>query len=112
MIDGVNALSMFARTRDLGTLSVGPEAGPSATPPAAAANVGAPSFAETLGNMANDMVGTLKTAEQTSYAGIKGTADTREVVDAVMAAEQTLQTALAVRDKIVNAYLELSHMAI
>ena len=36
----------------------------------------------------------------------------REVVDAVMSAEQTLQAAVAIRDKIVSAYLEISRMAI
>ena len=43
---------------------------------------------------------------------LKGKADTREVVDAVMSAEQALQTAVAIRDKIVSAYLEISRMAI
>ena len=47
-----------------------------------------------------------------SLAALKGEADTREVVDAVMSAEQTLQTAIAIRDKIVTAYLEVSRMAI
>jgi flagellar hook-basal body complex protein FliE len=34
------------------------------------------------------------------------------VVEAVMTAEQTLQGAIAVRDKVVAAYLELSRMQI
>jgi flagellar hook-basal body complex protein FliE len=33
-------------------------------------------------------------------------------VEAVMSAEKSLQTALAVRDKVVNAYQEISRMAI
>ena len=41
-----------------------------------------------------------------------GKANTREVVDAVMQAEQSLQTAIAFRDKIVNAYLEITKMQI
>jgi flagellar hook-basal body complex protein FliE len=36
----------------------------------------------------------------------------RSVVDAVMSAEQSLQAAVAIRDKIVTAYLEISRMAI
>ena len=44
--------------------------------------------------------------------GINGQANTQEVVDAVMSAERTLQTAVAVRDKIVTAYLEISRMPI
>jgi flagellar hook-basal body complex protein FliE len=41
-----------------------------------------------------------------------GNADTRQVVDAVMQAEQALQASIAVRDKIVTAYLEISRMSI
>ena len=47
-----------------------------------------------------------------SIEALQGKADTREVVDAVMSAEQSLQTAVAIRDKIVTAYLEVSRMAI
>jgi len=45
-----------------------------------------------------------------SFAGIKGTATTREVVDAVMQAQQTLQTAIAIRDKVVSAFLDVTRM--
>ena len=51
-------------------------------------------------------------AEQVSVAALQGQADVREVVDAVMSAEQALQAAIAIRDKIVAAYLEISRMAI
>jgi flagellar hook-basal body complex protein FliE len=54
----------------------------------------------------------LRQAEQLSLAGLQGKADTREVVDAVMSAEQALQAAVAIRDKIVTAYLEVSRMGI
>ncbi len=45
-------------------------------------------------------------------AGIQGTATVQQVVEAVMSAEQTLQGAVAIRDKVVAAYLELSRMQI
>ena len=51
-------------------------------------------------------------AEQVSVKALQGDADAREVVDAVMSAEQSLQAAVAIRDKIVSAYLEISRMAI
>ena len=70
------------------------------------------SFGQVLANIASDAVGTLKTAEATSISGIQGKASVQQVVEAVMSAEQTLQTALAVRDKVVAAYQELSRMAI
>ena len=43
---------------------------------------------------------------------MKGDVDTRQVVDAVMGAQQALQTTIAIRDKIVSAYLEVSRMSI
>ena len=79
-----------------------------------ASGLGGPqnSFAATLGDLASRTVGNLENAERVSALGLQGKADTRDVVDAVMAAEQSLQTAVAIRDKIVTAYLEVSRMAI
>ncbi len=60
-----------------------------------------------------DNVGqTLRHAESTSVNGVYGLASTQEVVTRVMAAEQTLQAAIAVRDKVVSAYQEISRMSI
>ncbi|WP_395450328.1 flagellar hook-basal body complex protein FliE [Aminobacter sp. UC22_36] len=87
--------------------SIVPEAG------AAAAGGGvASSFAAALADAAAQTQATLRQAEQLSLAGLQGKADTREVVDAVMSAEQALQAAVAIRDKIVTAYLEVSRMGI
>ena len=62
--------------------------------------------------MAADTTKTLRAGEATALAGIKGQASTNEVVQAVMASEQTLQSAIAIRDKVVAAFLELSRMSI
>ncbi len=70
------------------------------------------SFSEALATAAANTVGTLDKAEALSLQALQGKADTREVVDAVMSAEQTLQAAIAIRDKIVTAYLEISRMPI
>lgn len=70
------------------------------------------SFASVMADLANRTVGTLEQAEQLSVQGIQGQADTREVVDAVMSAEQALTATVAIRDKIVSAYMEISRMAI
>ena len=67
---------------------------------------------EALGQAASKTVGTLERAEQMSIQALKGDADTRQVVDAVMDAQQALQPSIAIRDKIVTAYLEISRMAI
>jgi flagellar hook-basal body complex protein FliE len=79
--------------------------------PLAGGNVAA-SFTDALAQAANRTVGTLGNAEQVSIQALKGDADTRQVADAVMDAQQALQTAVAIRDKIVAAYLEISRMAI
>ncbi|MEP9389693.1 flagellar hook-basal body complex protein FliE [Mesorhizobium sp. KR9-304] len=70
------------------------------------------SFASVLSDLATRTVGTLERAEELAVQGIQGQADTREVVDAVMSAEQALTAAVAIRDKIVSAYMEISRMAI
>jgi flagellar hook-basal body complex protein FliE len=69
-------------------------------------------FAALLGQVAADAAGTVRNAEALSIAGIRGQASVQQVVEAVMSAEQTLQGALAIRDKAVAAYLELSRMSI
>jgi flagellar hook-basal body complex protein FliE len=77
-----------------------------------AAGNAASSFAEAVSQAAANSVATLEQAEQISLRALKGDADTRQVVDAVMDAQQTLQAAVAIRDKIVSAYLEVSRMSI
>ncbi|EAU40842.1 flagellar hook-basal body protein FliE [Fulvimarina pelagi HTCC2506] len=69
-------------------------------------------FSEVLSRVMVDAADTVKTAEATSIQGVNGKASTQAVVEAVMSAERTLQTAVAVRDKAVAAYMELSRMQI
>jgi len=45
-------------------------------------------------------------------AGIEGKASVQQVVDSVMSAERTLQTGIAIRDKAVAAYQQISQMQI
>lgn len=92
------------------TPSIGTEAA-SASPVQQASSAGT-SFADALSQAASRTVGKLENAETLSMEALKGNADTRQVVDAVMSAQQTLQAAVAIRDKIVSAYLEVSRMSI
>lgn len=69
-------------------------------------------FASTLSNMALDMASSLERAEASAIAGVNGKMPVQKVVENVMHAEQSLQTVIAVRDKVVAAYLELSRMQI
>jgi flagellar hook-basal body complex protein FliE len=79
----------------------------------AAAPAGGAAFLEALGNAARNVVDTLEKSETVSFEALKGgDIQTRDVVDAVMNAEQSLQAAISIRDKIVSAYLEVSRMQI
>jgi flagellar hook-basal body complex protein FliE len=69
-------------------------------------------FGTMLMQLTSQAADVVRQAEATSVAGIQGRASVQQVVEAVMAAEQTLQGAVAIRDKVVAAYLELSRMQI
>jgi len=69
-------------------------------------------FSAAMSEVIQDATRSLRGAETTSIQGIHGQGSTQAVVDAVMGAERTLQTAVALRDKAVSAYLELSRMSI
>ncbi|TCL75610.1 flagellar hook-basal body complex protein FliE [Rhizobium sp. BK251] len=113
MISNVQNVSSLSMTRGLGKVATETvDTALQANPGAAVALSQGASFASVMSNMATDMVNNLKGAESASFAGIKGTASTREVVDAVMQAEQSLQTAISLRDKIVSAYLDVTKMQI
>lgn len=69
-------------------------------------------FASMLGKLAGETADTLRQGEAAALSGMTGNLPLQAVVDRVMAAERTLQTAVAVRDKVVSAYLEVSRMQI
>ncbi|MFD1744827.1 flagellar hook-basal body complex protein FliE [Rhizobium helianthi] len=114
MIDKVQNVSSLSLTRDLGEISSTSSSSSLgfAAPSAAAGTGSAMSFSQVLGGMAAEAAHNIKAAESLSIAGIQGKANTRQVVDAVMEAQQSLQTAIAFRDKIVSAYLEITKMQI
>ena len=70
------------------------------------------SFADMLGQVTRDNVATLRTGEGTSVTGVAGKTDMVDVVTAVNAAEITLQTVVAVRDRVVQAYQDIMRMPI
>ncbi|MGV3550682.1 flagellar hook-basal body complex protein FliE [Rhizobium sp.] len=106
IVDSVSSLSsaIAAATRDAKETSATPliqEAAPSGV-----------SFADFMNSVGTNFADSIKGAEKTSMDGMLGKASTREVVEAVMSADQTLQTAMAFRDKVVSAYLEIVKMPI
>ncbi|MBX4865708.1 flagellar hook-basal body complex protein FliE [Rhizobium bangladeshense] len=111
MINSVQNVSNLSMTRALGAVDTENSVSSSATTmPGTAGAASGLSFASVMGSMATDTVNSLKSAESMSFAGIKGTATTREVVDSMLQAEQALQTAIAIRDKVVTAFLEVTRM--
>ncbi|MGO9673066.1 MAG: flagellar hook-basal body complex protein FliE [Methylocella sp.] len=70
------------------------------------------SFGQVLTDVSAQAVNALKTGEATAISGLQGKASVQQVVESVMGAEQSLSTALAIRDKAVSAYQSLSQMAI
>ena len=112
MIDQIQNIGSLTKSSGLGAISADAVSSTTTTVGSTPGSMTGVSFASVLGDMANTTVNTLKQAEVTSFDGITGKASTREVVDAVLAAEQSLQTAIALRDKIVSAYLEVTKMQI
>lgn len=77
-----------------------------------AVGVNEPDFVALLGEAALSLGEKLRQAEAVSVSAIKGNASMQEVVEQVTSAEQMLQASIAVRDKIVATYLEISRMSI
>ena len=71
-----------------------------------------PGFSDVLAQVAKDAVQTTKSAETASLQAVEGKADLNQVVGAVTAAELTVQTVTAVRDRVISAYQEILRMPI
>lgn len=73
---------------------------------------GGPSFSDAIAEVSEAAIDKVKQGEAAAIAGVDGQASVQQVVEAVMQAESTLQTAIAIRDKVVGAYQEVSRMTI
>lgn len=100
-----SALSALAPT-------LGAAAGSAASSATSAASAGGGDFGSVMAQVSGDAVKKMKAAEATSISGIEGHASAQDVVQSVMSAQETLQTALAIRDKSVAAFQEVTRMAI
>ena len=69
-------------------------------------------FGEFLSDALKDSVTTIKQGEKMASQQVAGKADIVDVVNAVNAAEITLDTVVAVRDKVVAAYQSIMNMPI
>jgi len=62
--------------------------------------------------MAKELVATLQTGEATAKQGLVGQADAHSVVEALAATELAVETAITIRDKVVEAYQEILRMPV
>ena len=70
------------------------------------------SFADFLQDSTQQAIDTLKGGEKMAAKAITEEADIVDVVEAVNAAELTLQTVVSIRDRLVAAYQEIMRMPI
>ena len=73
---------------------------------------GGQNFADLLKQAAGDAVGALKTGEAQSLQAMTGKADLTAVTGAVNSAEVALQAVMAVRDRVIAAYQDITKMPI
>jgi flagellar hook-basal body complex protein FliE len=75
-------------------------------------SAGASDFGGMVGDAVKAALNTLRGSEQVAAAGVSGTADVQQVVQALSDAELTMQTVVAVRDKVLGAYNDIMKMTI
>jgi flagellar hook-basal body complex protein FliE len=103
-IEGVSALGAAGTQLELRA--------PSGTADVASTSSSGASFAQTLSEVVNGAIGSVQSGEAAAIQGLQGTLEPFKVVEAIMGAQRTLQQTLAIRDKAVSAYQEISRMAI
>lgn len=99
-IDAIKAVAAYAKTA-----AAGSQQGLGASDPAQ-------NFADLVRDAAGGAIDTMRHSEAMSAKALAGKADLNEVVTAVSNAEVTLQTVLAVRDKVIQAYQDILRMPI
>jgi flagellar hook-basal body complex protein FliE len=102
----VSALSPLAGIPSIGSSLPSQAAG------AAQQTAGTADFTSVLSGMATRTATDLRSAESLAIKGLQGQAPVQEVVQSVMQAQTSLQTALAIRDKAISAYQDITKMSI
>ena len=78
----------------------------------AAKEAGGAGFAEMLKQVMTDTMQASKAAETQMAAQVQGKAELIDVVTAISSAEASLETVMAVRDQVIQAYQEIMRMPI
>ena len=71
-----------------------------------------PDFGAVLRDAAGDAIEQMRKGEEQTLKAAAGTADMNQVVMAVAKADMTLQTVVAVRDRVIQAYQDVLRMPI
>ena len=78
----------------------------------AATAVPGSSFGDVLSGVVNDAISANRAAETKAASLVQGKGDLIDVVSAVNAAEMTLETVVAIRDRVISAYQDIMRMPI
>ena len=100
----VAANAAYQSAARVGGVSAAGALGPVQTP---AAN-----FSDALASAVKEATTTMHAGEAASAQGATGKGDVVQVVNAVTAAELTLETVVAIRDRVINAYQDIMKMPI
>ena len=65
-----------------------------------------------IGGLVSDFAATLKAGEETAKATMTGGADAHSLVEALAASQLAVETAVTLRDKVVEAYQEILRMQV
>jgi flagellar hook-basal body complex protein FliE len=87
-------------------------AAPAASSAITPANVPGGNFSDFLSGTIKDSINTMRQGEHAASQQVQGKANLVDVVQSVNAAEITLDTVVAVRDKVVAAYQSIMNMPI
>lgn len=101
----VNFVSPAAAYQAAAKLGAGPGTGSGGL-------AGTKGFGDLLSDAMKDAGSTMRAGESAAAQGAAGQGDLVQVVNAVTAAELTLQTVVAVRDRVIAAYQDIMKMPI
>lgn len=80
--------------------------------PAATDETSGRSFADALEDAMRELRATVEAGERTATDAVRGQGDVQSVVEALTATEMALETAVSMRDKVVEAYQEILRMPV
>ena len=75
-------------------------------------STGVPKFGDLVSKSIDEAIEASKTSENVSIQAASGQSDLQDVVEAVNAAEISLQTVVSIRDRVISAYQEILRMPI